>query len=94
MSAKTVRAPMCSMTSAVAVKVRGVVITSAPGPRSHARSARCNAAVPEDRLMQYLAPQKLANSLSKASTSSPRMKLELEMTRLIAWSISSLMERY
>ena len=34
------RAPMCSTTAAVAVKVMGLVITSSPGPTPSASSAR------------------------------------------------------
>ncbi len=46
-SAKTGVAPVAEIASALAMKVKGVVITSSPGPIPKARSTSSMAAVPE-----------------------------------------------
>src|SRR3989304_5226769 len=46
MSTNTGRAPVYRMAAAVATKVNGTVITSAPGPMPAASRARCRALVP------------------------------------------------
>ena len=55
-STKTGRAPTRQMTSAVATKVKGVVMTSSPGPTPKAIKLIRSASVPEATLMQCAAP--------------------------------------
>ena len=55
-STKTGRAPRYPSTSAVAVKVNGVVMTSSPGPMPSAHSARCSAPVQCETASACFAP--------------------------------------
>ena len=55
-STNTGRAPTRQMTSAVATKVKGVVITSSPGPMPKAIRLINRASVPEATLMQWAVP--------------------------------------
>ena len=64
-STKTGFAPRYPRTSAVAVKVNGVVITSSPGPMPSAHSARCSAPVQCETASACFAPTYCANSVSK-----------------------------
>jgi hypothetical protein len=48
MSAKTGVAPQWTMVFRVATKVKGVVITSSPGPTPRASNATCRPAVAEE----------------------------------------------
>ena len=66
-------APTWLMASAVAKKVKGVVITSSPGPIPRARRDITRASVPELQPTAWRAPSQLAASSSKARTSGPRM---------------------
>ena len=56
MSTKTGLPPSSTIISAVAAKVKGVVMTSSPGFRSSAISAISSASVPLATVMQCLAP--------------------------------------
>ena len=47
MSANTGFAPVYNIEFPLAMKVKGVVITSSPSPIPHESNATCNAAVPE-----------------------------------------------
>src|SRR5574343_1266009 len=82
------------MASAVATKVKGVVITSSPGPMSAASSARCSASVPLAQVMACLTPRYLAASASKACTFGPRMYWAASSVAAIAGSIWALRSRY
>src|SRR5690606_6407113 len=68
---RTGRAPVMSIAAALATRVKGTVMTSSPGPTPAASNARCSALVPVLTATPYPAPQNLANSSSKAATSSP-----------------------
>jgi hypothetical protein len=57
MSTKTGVAPTRLMASAVAKKVKGVVITSSPGPTPRARRAMTKASVPEFTPMACFTPK-------------------------------------
>jgi hypothetical protein len=56
MSTNLGTAPMSAMTSAVATKVKGVVMTSSPGPMSRAIRATSRASVPLETPMQWRTP--------------------------------------
>ena len=56
-STSTGVAPQCSIALIVATKVNGVLITSSPGPTSHATSARCSAAVQDETATASGAPR-------------------------------------
>ncbi len=57
-STNTGLAPSSTIISAVAAKVKGVVMTSSPGPMSSAISAISSASVPLATVMQWRAPTK------------------------------------
>jgi hypothetical protein len=69
------------MVSAVAAKVKGVVMTSSPGPRSSAISAISSASVPLATVMQCRAPLKAASAASSSATSGPMMYCPWSSTR-------------
>ena len=73
MSTKTGFAPASTMTSAVAAKLKGVVITSSPGRISSAISAISSASVPLETVMQCRAPVRCASAASSSATSGPMM---------------------
>src|SRR5437763_9269959 len=73
MSTNTGVAPSRTMTSAVAMKVNGVVMTSSPGLSPRAISAISSASVPEATVMQWRAPQYSASLASSSATSGPMM---------------------
>jgi hypothetical protein len=73
MSTNTGVAPSSTMASAVAMKVKGVVITSSPRPTPSAISAISNASVPEATVMQWRAPVYRARRSSSSATSGPMM---------------------
>src|SRR5690606_34532313 len=52
--------------------------TSSPGPTPHSLTAKCSAAVPDDRATACGAPTLAANSRSKASTCGPTGAIQLE----------------
>jgi hypothetical protein len=64
-------APACTITFAVAGQVIGVVITSSPGPTPSARSARCNAAVPEATAMTCFDSKYSAHRSSSSAERGP-----------------------
>src|SRR5690348_622259 len=64
-STSTGRAPTCSITFTEAVKVRGVVITSSPGPTPSVASAVWRPAVHELSASAAGVPRYVANSVSK-----------------------------
>src|SRR5271166_5045503 len=80
------------MEPAVATKLKGVVMTSSPGPIPAAMRARMRASVPEAHPMAYLAPSFVAISSSNCCTSGPRMNCRDSKTRETASITSSLME--
>ena len=63
-SAKTGVAPALTTDEILAIKVRGVTITSSPAPISNACKATSNANVPLPIAMAYLLSAHLANSAS------------------------------
>src|SRR2546429_3610605 len=67
-SAKTGFAPTLAMDPADATNVNGVVITSSERPISRASNAKMSASEPDAQLMQYLQPETVPTSFSKAST--------------------------
>ena len=73
MSTKTGRAPSSAITSAVAAKVKGVVITSSPAFTPSAISAISSASVPLETVTQCFVPAKVASAASSAFTSGPMM---------------------
>ena len=93
-STKIGLAPTWQIASTVAAKVRGVVMTSSPGPMSQAFRAKHRASVPEDTPTASFVWQNSANSLSKRATSSPWIKDALASTRPMAASISPFREKY
>src|SRR5262245_29256330 len=70
-SAKTGRAPVCTMTFAVAGHVIGVVTTSSPGPTPSASSERCIAAVPDATATACCAPTYSAKRRSSSAVAGP-----------------------
>jgi hypothetical protein len=56
MSTKTGTAPSSTITSAVAMKVKGVVMTSSPRPMPSAIRAISSPSVPDATVMQWRAP--------------------------------------
>ena len=73
MSAYTGLAPSSTMTSAVATKVKGVVMISSPAFTPNAISAISRASVPLATVMQWRAPVKSARRCSSSLTSGPMM---------------------
>jgi len=71
MSAKTGRAPVDMMASAVKAADSGDVMTSSPAPMPSARRMSASASVPLPTPTACRAPCAAANSASKASTSGP-----------------------
>src|SRR5262249_43496540 len=67
----TGRAPRCSTTAAVAVKVIGLVITSSPGPTPIASSARWSAAVQELTASAWRHPMASADAFANSLTFNP-----------------------
>src|SRR5271157_4395862 len=92
MSTKTGFAPTRAMEPAVAMKLKGDVMTSSPGPMPAAIKERTRASVPEAQPMANLAPSFAASSSSRSFTSGPRMKYWLSKTRVTAAITSSRME--
>ncbi len=88
-STSTGFAPVSAMASPVAMKVKGVVMISSPGPTPWAMRAMISASVPEPTPMANSVPTKAASSPSRALPFSPRMKRWEEMTSAISLSISS-----
>src|SRR2546425_6158709 len=70
------------------MKELGTGPTSSPGPMPRALRARIKASVPLATPMASPAPQKVANSSSKAATSGPMMKELRSMTPAMAASMS------
>jgi len=70
-STKTGLAPVKTMLLTEAIKVKGVVMTSSPGPISWANRATWRAVVPEEVAMACLTPQTVANFSSKAAVRGP-----------------------
>src|SRR3990170_1629030 len=70
-STKTGVAPTCVITLAVAAKVIGVVITSAPGLIPEAIMAKCKPAVQELTARAYLQPAYFLNFSSNLATLGP-----------------------
>src|ERR1700688_594352 len=62
------------MEPAVAMKLKGVVMTSSPSPMPAAKSDKIRASVPEAQPMANLEPSLAATSSSRSFTSGPRMK--------------------
>ncbi len=89
MSAKTGLALWKRIELAVAMKVNGVVMTSSPSLIPRAFRATSRAAVPLATAIPCLAPKYSANSLSKASTSSPWASIPLLRTSTTAFISSS-----
>ena len=83
-SANTGRAPRRAMQPTVAKKESGVVTTSSPWPTPSAINATSRASVPDDTPMARPTPSAVASSFSNASTSGPRMKPPLSITRVTA----------
>src|SRR3989344_7387187 len=71
MSTNTGFAPVKIIAFAVAIKVKGVVITSSPGPIPAAVKATIRALVPLSVATAYLVPQYLAKASSNSATFSP-----------------------
>src|SRR5690606_26957619 len=94
MSTKTGVAPTREIDSAVAKKVKGVVITSSPGPIPRASSVRTRASVPLATPTPWAAPQRAATSSSRACTSGPRIYRPPSNTPSTAFSTSSRIDRY
>src|SRR6266850_2164751 len=93
-STNTARAPSSTIISAVATKVKGVVITSSPGLTSSAISAMRSASVPEATVTQWRAPVYAASCSSSSRTSGPRMYCPWSSTRWMRASMSRLSARY
>src|SRR3954471_22730678 len=89
-STKHGRAPTSVTASAVAMNELAGTITSSPGPIRSARSASARASVPEATPTAKRVPHASANSRSKLSTSSPRVKAADEATRSTVASSSSM----
>ncbi len=71
MSASTGVAPVCRITLTVAQNVRGVVITSSPGPIPSATNAKCSPAVQELTPKARGAATYSANSFSNCDVRGP-----------------------
>jgi len=94
MSTKTGTAPSRPTTSAVAMKVKGVVMTSSPVPIPRARSASSRASVPLATPTACGTPWYRATSASSADTLGPSINWVLSSTSRTAASISALSCRY
>ncbi len=70
-STNTGFAPSKAITSTVAKKLKGVVITSSPGPISNAISAINNASVPLETAMVCSTPTNSESKVSSSPTSGP-----------------------
>ena len=81
MSTYTGTPPRSTIISAVAAKVKGVVMTSSPGFRSRAISAINKASVPLATVMQCFAPVRSASAASSSLTSGPMMYWPWSSTR-------------
>jgi hypothetical protein len=73
MSTNTGRAPSSTITSTVAAKVKGVVITSSPAPTPSAISEISSASVPLATVTQCATPVRAARRCSSCFTSGPMM---------------------
>src|SRR5450759_3489138 len=94
MSTKTGMAPTCAMASAVAKKVKGVVMTSSPLPMPMAARIRNSASVPWPHATACLVPQYAAMASSSSLTLGPPMKPADAIVPRTASSSSSLSDRY
>jgi hypothetical protein len=83
-------APSSTTTSAVAMNVNGVVITSSPGLVPSAISAISSASVPDATVMQWRAPVYAASRPSSSATSGPMMYWPWSST---AWMRASMASR-
>ena len=72
-STNTGRPPSRTITSAVAAKVNGVVITSSPLCKPSAIRLMSSASVPLETVMQCRAPVRCASAASSSATSGPMM---------------------
>jgi hypothetical protein len=72
-STNTGTPPSSAITSAVAAKVKGLVMTSSPGCRSSAISAISKASVPLATVTQWPTPTRAARAVSSWATSGPMM---------------------
>ena len=73
--------PSSTITSAVAAKVKGVVMTSSPGCKSNAMRLMSSASVPLDTVMQCFDPVRAASAASSSATSGPMMYWPCSSTR-------------
>ena len=93
-STNTGVAPTYLIASAVAIKVKALVITSSPFVIPSASRARCKASVPDAQPIACLTPRYSAASFSNACTLGPKIKEQLAIVSAIPCSISSLISAY
>src|ERR1700761_6399085 len=89
-STNTGLAPSNAITSALAAKVNGLVMTSSPGPIPRAIKEINNASVPLATVMQCFTSTKLASACSSSATSGPMMYCPCASTAAILRSSSGL----
>ena len=82
MSTKTGVAPSNSRQLLLATKLKGVVITSSPGPMPRARTARCSPAVPLLTAMPWRRPASAATRSSNSAVNGPMASVPLVSTWL------------
>ncbi len=88
-STNTGVAPTIRIAFAVAMKLKGVVITSSPGARPWASRTVCKAVVPLEVAIACWTPMNFANSCSNSSTFFPWASLPLSNTSRTALFSSS-----
>ena len=93
-STNTGIAPISAMTSEVATKVNGVVMTSSPAFTPSAISEMSKASVPEATVMQCLACVKVSSFSSSSRTSGPMMYWPCSRTVWIRALIDSFRSAY